>query len=75
MIASDEGAVFGAMVHVRELLLHLGSRKHGDALQPKRFKYVLLAVVVQRQSSDTLERDTSEVNIDTVLPSFSWLEY
>lgn len=62
------------MVHVRKLLFHLSSREKGDVLQPQRPKDILVAIVVQRQPSDTLECDASEVNVDTVLPSFSRLE-
>lgn len=74
MITSDNGAVRVAMIHVRELLLHLSRWEHGNVLQPKGLKDVLVTVVVQRHSGDTLERDTSEVDVDTVLPSFSGLE-
>ena len=74
MIARDEGAILFAMIHVRELLLHLRSREKGDILEPQGRKDVLVAVVVQRQSGDALERDTSEVDVHAVLPFFPRLE-
>ena len=80
MIARDDGAILVAMGHVRKLLLHFSSREEGDVLESQGPKDILVAVVVQGQPGDTLERDASEVNVDTVLPSFSrleqqWLQY
>lgn len=74
MIARDDRAILIAMIHVRELLLHLSSWEKGDVLRPQGREDVLVAVVVQGHPSDALERDASEINVHTVLPSFPRLE-
>ena len=62
------------MVQVCKLLLHLSARGHGDVFQSQWLEDVLVAIVVQRESGCTLKSKTSEVNVDSILPAFSWLK-
>jgi hypothetical protein len=74
MIARDQRAVLLSLVHECQLLLHVRSWEERYVFQPQRLEDVLVAVIVERKTRETLKRKTRKVNVHTILPAFARLK-